>query len=415
MKIWMTMKDFAKYEELRREMRSLPAELRRILRDAPPVRCQLFTGRTSEISWSKFIAANDGKLSTEIANWEKWERLPENMGYCRFFGRGSQQDLDLVEKAFTRGDEILKEYDAMYPVLEELEWKLPEHWGYYPEEEPDHLSLLRLLGEFTEGVAYYGNGDGILLEEAGMEVVVGEQDEKDEFFFGPPGRLQRVGLDMRSINDLAAAFEEAVDRWFVPYDREWVMFQIQKAEAKPIPPVEAKPEPAPPVIESAVFRKGHKGLHLVSNSGAVFQVPPKYTAMFTLFLEQVDENGAGEPVPWGDLNRCVGADATGPKTGKPVASDRLRKVKGVLNERMRKWGRPPVGEEWIVLSDDGYALNGSCKWFVDEELKRRVSGWSHFQDRRRMEEDQPDKDHKLPARPFHPKSLRDDEDDEDDE
>ena len=153
-------------------MRSLPGELRRLLRDAPRIGCQFFAGHSiSEPSWSKFIAANDGKLSKEIAEWEKWERLPENKGYCRFFGRGHEKDLALVEKAFTRGDEILKNYDEMYPVPEELEWKLPVRWDFYPEEQPHHLSLLKLLAKFTEGIAYYGNGDGILLEEAGMEVV----------------------------------------------------------------------------------------------------------------------------------------------------------------------------------------------------------------------------------------------------
>lgn len=127
----------------------------------------------------------------------------------------------------------------------------------------------------------------------------------------------------------------------------------------------------------------------------------------------MDHNAPGEPVPWEVLNRAVGEEATSPKTGKPIASERLRKAKITLNEKMGKWGRPPEGEEWIVLSDDGYALNGSCQWFVDEEMKRRVSGWSHYRDRREMEEDQPDRDHKLPARPNRPKSLRDDDDDDD--
>ncbi len=403
----MKTEDFTKYEELRSEMWSLPAKLRALLGDAPPIGCQLFVAggfppaEISEASWSKFIAANDGKLPQEDAKWQKWERLPEDEGYCRFFGPGRQQDLDLVEKVFTRGDEILKEYDAMH-VLEDLEWKLPDHWGYAADQQPHHLSLVRLLVLFTADVACWGDGEGILLEEAGMDVVCADEVIP---FCEPPNRLQRVGLDMRWTNDLTSAFEKAVDNWFVPYDREWVVFQLQRDEAKP--------EPAPQVIEYVVFQKGHQGLQLSSNSGTVFQVPPQYTAMFTLFLEKVMNNAPQEPVPWGDLNRCVGADATGPKTGKPVASDRLRKVKGVVNERMRKWGRPPVGEEWIVLSHDGYALNGSCKWCVDEELKRRVSGWSHYQDRGKMETNQPDKDHKLPARPLRPKSRLDDDDTED--
>lgn len=271
MKIWMTMKDFAKYEELRSEMQSLPAKLRGRLGDASAIGCQRFIGHTSELAWSKFIAANDGTLPKEVADWQKWERLSSTEGYCRFFGRGSLPDLDIVKEVFRRGDEILKEYDALHPVLERLEWKLPEHWGYYPDEQPDHESLLQLLTEFA---GHDGDGTGILLEEAGMDVVKTFDTDDPLPFAGPPDRLTRVGLGMHCFDDLAAALWEAVCKWLEPYDRDWAIFQIQKAEAEP--------KPVPPMIENIIINTGHRGLQLTSGGVPAYPVPSKYTLMFAV-------------------------------------------------------------------------------------------------------------------------------------
>ena len=63
----------------------------------------------SEASWAKLIAANDGKLSKEIAEWEKWDQLEG--GVCRFFWKGNPQTLDTIQTFFEKGDSLLIEYE----------------------------------------------------------------------------------------------------------------------------------------------------------------------------------------------------------------------------------------------------------------------------------------------------------------
>ena len=76
-------------------------------------------------------------------------------------------------------------------MVEELEWKLPGLM-HYPDDQPDYRTLCwRLSAEYTKDIGDWGDGKGILLEEAKMEILC----DHDEVFGGPATRLERVGLD----------------------------------------------------------------------------------------------------------------------------------------------------------------------------------------------------------------------------
>jgi hypothetical protein len=97
-----------------------------------------------------------------------------------------------------------------------------------------------------------------------------------------------------------------------------------------------------------------------------------------------------------------------------VASDSLRKVKRSLNDKLKGWGRPPEGENWILLNPRvGYSLSTSCDWRIDGALRydltHRQSGWSFWIDSAKMAEITPDEENKLPSHRRRDNRCRDDE------
>ena len=103
------------------------------------------------------------------------------------------------------------------------------------------------------------------------------------------------------------------------------------------------------------------------------------------------------------------------KKGKhSVASKGVRKAKYTFNKLLKEWGRPPVGEDWLLrVHAGGYHLNTSCKWHIDETLfeeeglgHKSPSVWGLTT---KHPEHTPDKGTKLPAQSAHPKKHVEDD------
>ena len=93
------------------------------------------------------------------------------------------------------------------------------------------LDLLNFICCYMKGGGYWADGDGVLLEEAGLPVV----NEEDSPMGDPPSRLERVGLDMRCTDDLVAALQNLWTNALSPMTRTWVRFQLEKMAPQPSP------------------------------------------------------------------------------------------------------------------------------------------------------------------------------------
>lgn len=214
----MRREDIPKYKLLCDKMRGLPRSLRAALGDSS-IGCQLFVpygvfiGQEAEISeksWTKLRKANYGEEAAKISGWEKWEVFSDSTGCLRYIGEGNRAVLEEAKKVLADGDKFLDEFEELC-VPEGAAWNLPNIWLCFGAcRLPDFHSLLELI---CRQVGHEGDGRDIILEEAGLPIV----DDTDKEFVGPPPRLQRFGLKMFEVLDLAAAASEAIEAW-IPED-----------------------------------------------------------------------------------------------------------------------------------------------------------------------------------------------------
>jgi hypothetical protein len=303
------------------------------------------------------MTANHGNVPQK----EEWDRFPNRGGCARFFGLREIEDLENIRKVLLDADRILMAHDKLH-VLEQLKWNLPGDTAYSDGDgPPDYYCLLKLIGrEIGSG----DPGDGILLEEAGLETAARYDPN---FPLGPSydERLEKVGLEMRVVVDFVSAFDEAMDKWSgpsEPYDLDSVVFQIQKAEA----------EPVPPVVESVTISKGQGSIQLTSSGRRQVPIIPRHYRLFSAFALRVLKDAPGEIVPWETLHALMGL-----KDAVPTASHRtLRRVLETLNDLLLAGlGQPPDGQDWILSKrKHGAYLNTSCAWRIRKALWKQLGG-----------------------------------------
>lgn len=393
----LSLEEYSEYVKLSRRLSMLQEDFEWASQHFPTLSHQQFIPSNSSIvyvdpkdipsqkTWEKFISANSGRLPEGVATWEKWKDHPDRAGYHRFFGTGAPGEMESAFRELMqlseKGRKILDGYCGL-PITGDLAWGLPiRAEGFLQFEFPD-------LCYWLEYVCW------------------GEPIANPPSVFG----LEEAGLKVMQQDDLLDHVARTLALW-LPSDEV-----LEIVSGEPVCQESSSEEKTVPLIESIVVRKGHESFQLTNSSCRPFVVPDRFAPLFGAFVHKLFYGGVGEPVAWHVLHDALLED----KAPSHRASNALRKAKCSLNESMKQWGRPPDGGDWLLLQPGvGYSLNATCNWEIDEayqqELSRQSqSGWSHWQDTRKMAEDAVDKDHKLPARPWRPNARRE-EDEESDE
>ncbi len=316
----------------------------------------------SEDAWARFIAANKDKMPKEVADWESWDLFPDRTMCSRYYGRGHQ------EYWMSHVEEITK-IISKFCIINAP--KIPFWDESYANLPPDRYRVVEAISRFM-----------------GKPVT-------DTGIVSPEDNLLTVATD-----DFAfATFQFAT--WCVPpFSAEPIVSESTDAEAT-----------LPSVVTAITIKQGHECYQLVAEGVPPFVVPAEFRAFFGAFVRKLLCNAREEPVEWYVLH-----DAMQEKPdNQNVASKSLRRAKLTLNEQLKKWGRPPKGEDWILRKvGSGYYLNTSCDWKIDETLRRelisRQSAWSFTVDSAKMANNTADKANKLPAKPYRPESPHKDDD-----
>lgn len=118
------------------------------------------------------------------------------------------------------------------------------------------------------------------------------------------------------------------------------------------------------------------------------------------------------------VGNCVLNAAVGVK-GEDAADPFLRKTIKQLNDRLRHWAQLPEDRRWIVKGsgEHGYCLNTTdVRWDLSKEFKDSLRGpesiYYLLTDSRKLQENTPNRDQRLPDRPARPKRPVEDDEDE---
>ncbi len=258
------------YRRLCQEMRAWPADLAARLGNAPPIGLHFFVWREltqpedfsflkldedfnfldgdgglirrrmEEPSWDEFQEANENCVAQAIGGWEKWFKLPGDMGRVRFFGRGNVEDADKwlaeIRGILKKADETISAY-LVYPGPSILAWRfykgIRDYYGCGSDE------YFRLLGLISLSQGYDYDDVAILARDENNWPTRGFEPFDQEFIHRPTNGV-RLPVDVYAVQDFAAAFAEAVNEW-VPEELINTSLEIEAEESPP--PVEGG-EPA---------------------------------------------------------------------------------------------------------------------------------------------------------------------------
>lgn len=351
--------------------------------------CPDLNASTSEIEaeWAKFTSNMDRTEGT-------WERFTDNTAWSRFSGRFQDQDLtelrkDILEPAF----ELLVEYEDL-GVPPQLEWNLPNCVRLSTLPRPDQVMLELICRTTGKRSKCKEHPDITLIENFNLFHVIGE------------------------------AFEQWVDgkHWEVPgaVEEEWLSQSVSEISPEKVPqhyePTESAEETPVPVVSEVTIDLGKDSFQLLADGVSPLSIPYDFGTYFALFVARVAAQAPGEIVNTPDLNESVRLPgemlASRSRTGRAVATARTRSVKHTVDQLMQRWAKPPDGKEWIKgYRGKGHSLNISCEWKLGKGLLKRKKVSREVRilvDARKMAENTPDRDSKLPSQPNRPRQQSDD-------
>jgi hypothetical protein len=209
--------------------------------------------------------------------------------------------------------------------------------------------------------------------------------------------------------NLYEAIAESINKWVG--ERTWIEPQETVEDVALVP----EKRDGPPVVQIVTIRLGDECFQLQSPDCVPFVIPYDLTKFFAEFVNKVDCDAPGEIVPWRRLNatlRLPGEEECD-DSKRGIAIEVTRKAKNTLNRKLRRWGCPPDGGDWIARSNHGACLNTSCEWRLDESLRALLRGIEtrRLIDSRKIGKKTPAKGQRLPSRPVQRKPQSDEDDD----
>jgi hypothetical protein len=131
--------------------------------------------------------------------------------------------------------------------------------------------------------------------------------------------------------------------------------------------------PGLPAVPCVTISCGQKDLSLQVDDGPVMALTGDNKLLFSFFMTRIHSGSPNELVPFGDLNKAIGAD------GPAMSSSSLRNLIYRFNKSMNEtYGEPPTGR-WIESQKgSGCCLNRSVKWALSKKLEDLLSSRSVF-------------------------------------
>ena len=411
------------FRTLCREMRQWTAELTARLANMPPIGLHFFIWREltqptwscgydehnrplEEPSWHKFQEANEGRVAQAIGGSEKWGELPWGMGRFRFFGRADAEELaksvGTIMELLKNADETLTKYQQL-PVPMDRRWKV--HRGVRVHPMGHRLSKQhRLLSLVSLSKGYDYDDAEIFIQED--EWPFDKQfTPYDQEFIHEPWDGVRIPTDVYVVQDFAAAFTQAVNTWITEEIELGTQEQDEPEWEDDIPESQPASEAALPIVKSITVKMGNEGLVLHAGKRRPVSIPPELAIIFSPFVANIADNNPGRVVEWNLLHQCIGdMDADGGK-----ANLKLRRAMVKLRIMLLKLGQPPDRGLWIIprKSSKGCHLNTECNWWASKAVVAEyIEHFRRTTDPKTLEENTPDKDHKLPAQSWHPHNRR---------
>jgi len=347
----------------------------------------------SRVRWFQIMNANNDRLQKR--DWNVVKIFPNSMNCVQFSADEDGTAYELFEQYSQCLSSICDRYYAL-PVPDVFAWRTPFDAECDIEDRP--LSLLSMAL----------NTDPILIQ-------LGHIDGLDNFDPVDPEGVELAGCHCSNFFEYAGRALRA-----------WLPHNIRIGQAQVTTPTPDLGQQAPVTTPTSdlgqqellplviTIKKGQDGFQLHAEGKPIIFLGLELQWLFGAFAKKAAHDAAGEIVPWAILNQLASSEPSPDRNANEKVRAFLFRLRKVLADQ---WGKPEDGQDWIVTSRGGKGahLTTTCKWKVEKQLKRELTGkksqnaGARIRDPQGMAATIPNREDRLPARSVHSKQIENDD------